>query len=549
MQKAQKKLSPQAEAQIEQLYSDFPLFASECLWIRTKLQGLIPFNLNFSQRYLHNRVEEQLKEKGWVRVILLKARQWGASTYICGRFYRKTSWEQGVRAFILAHRDDATNNLFKMTRRFHDHMPASLRAHTSYSSRQELVFDVMDSSYGLGTAGSGKIGRSDTIQLFHGSEVALWENADALISGVFEAIPDGPGTEIFLESTANGMGNFFHLEWQKAVAGVSDYMPVFVPWFWQPEYSRPVPKDFTLSDEDKEYQEIYKLTLEQMAWRQAKIIKMTTTAGPEGAKLLFKQEYPATANEAFQTTGQDSYISAEVVMRARKAARTTTFGPVVVGVDPATGTAIAKGNDFTGICMRQGPFVWSIDLYDEDSMSITGRCAQLLKVEGEKRVARMFIDDTGGFGQGIIGRLREMGFGDRVTPVHFGAGAWDKVHYGNRRAEMWAKMKEWLEDPVQAVLPDDDQLHADITAPGTRLTSSGQLLIEKKEDIRSRLGRSPDAADALALTFAQPVRNEAIKLQTRAHHEFKMLRKPEVPGAMIQTQATHVFKFDHRRGI
>jgi len=499
--------------------------------------------LNFVQQYLHDKLEEQLEDKGWVRAIILKARQEGCSTYVGGRYYKKTSWEKGQRAFILTHRDDATNNLFKMTRRFHEYMPDPLRASTSYSSRQELVFDKMDSSYGLGTAGSGEIGRSDTIQLFHGSEVASWANADLLVAGIFEAIPDGPGTEVILESTAKGMGNFFHQEWEKAVAGVSDYMPIFIPWFWLKEYSRLVPDGFTLSDEDKEYQQAYKLTDGQMAWRQAKIAKMSTSVGNAGAT-LFKQEYPATAAEAFQTTGQDSYIGSEVVLRARKASRKEVFGPIVVGIDPATGTAISKGNDFTGFCIRQGPFIWSVKKHDEDAMATAGRCTmllegtdpELLKIGKDARVAKIFID-VGGIGHGVVSRLYEMGYRDRVTAVNFGSAAMNKVKYRDRRTEMWGNMKDWLEDEVQPVIPDNDNLHADITAPSVKPTSNGQLKLEDKESIRKRLGRSTDEGDAVALTFAQPVRDEQVHLQTRVKHSFKMMRgRPEAGATQTQIQ-------------
>ena len=509
-----KKLSRQALQRLEVLYNDFPTFAENCLFIRTKLEGIVPFKLNSCQKYIHKRLEKQLKEKGWVRAIILKARQEGCSTYIGGRFYRKTSWEKGIRAFILAHRDDATANLFKMTRRFHKHMPKALKSHTSYSNRQELVFDVLDSSYGLGTAGSGEIGRSDTIQLFHGSEVASWANADALVAGIFEAVPEGPGTEIILESTAKGMGNFFHREWNKSEAGMSDYMPIFIPWFWQKEYSREVPEDFVLSEEEKEYKKLYKLTDEQMVWRRAKIIQL-------GDPLLFNQEYPATAAEAFQTTGHDSFIGPDVILRARKASVKEAFGPIVVGVDPATGTAKSKGNDYTAIAIRQGPVLWSVDKYDDDEMGIVGRCKLLLDVEGEKRVAKMFVD-VGGVGSGIVSRLREMGYNDRVVPVNFGSDALNKVRYKNRRAEMWGTLKEWLDDPVQASLPDKDSLQADLTAPGITYSSSGQIILEPKEKIRLKLGSSPDEGDATALTFAQPVRNDAAILVTTAQHSFRL---------------------------
>jgi hypothetical protein len=101
-----------------------------------------------------------------------------------------------------------------------------------------------------------------------------------------------------------------------------------VPWYWQDEYRKRVPEGFTLDEEEAEYQSLYGLNLQQMAWRRAKIDELKDTA-------LFKQEYPATAAEAFQMSGHDSYIPPALVAKARKHAVTEPVGPLVVGVDPA----------------------------------------------------------------------------------------------------------------------------------------------------------------------------------------------------------------------
>ncbi len=73
-----------------------------------------------------------------------------------------------------------------------------------------MVFDALDSGYRVGTAGTEGVGRSETIQYFHGSEVAYWKNADSHMSGILQAVPEEDGTEIILESTANGIGGLFY---------------------------------------------------------------------------------------------------------------------------------------------------------------------------------------------------------------------------------------------------------------------------------------------------------------------------------------------------
>lgn len=269
---------------LARLRTDFPLYASECLKIRTKSGAVLPLQLNRAQRYVHAKLEAQRSKTGRVRALILKARQQGFSTYIGARFYWRSSLAKGVQVFILTHEQDATDNLFKMVGRFHEHTP--LKPSTGNASAKELVFDKLDSGYSIGTAGTKAVGRSKTTQLLHGSEAAFWPNAPLHFAGVVQTVPDLPGTEIILESTANGVGGEFHERWQQAEAGVGDYIAIFVPWFWSEEYAREVDDDFDLTDEEDEYAEAHGLTLEQMAWRRAKIAELKDP-------MLFKQEYPS----------------------------------------------------------------------------------------------------------------------------------------------------------------------------------------------------------------------------------------------------------------
>jgi hypothetical protein len=229
-----------------------------------------------------------------------------------------------------------------MVERYHEHCPALVKPSTGASNAKELSFDRLESGYAVGTAGTKAVGRSQTIQLFHGSEVAFWPNAPTHFAGVVQAIPDLPGTEVVLESTANGVGGEFHERWQQAEAGIGDYEAIFIPWFWSPEYARKVPPGFVLSDSEETYRAAYGLTLEQMAWRRNKVAELKDP-------LLFMQEYPATAAEAFQMTGHDSFIKPAPVVAARKAV-IDGIGPLVLGADPSR-----FGNDRFSLALAQGP--------------------------------------------------------------------------------------------------------------------------------------------------------------------------------------------------
>jgi hypothetical protein len=110
----------------------------------------------------------------------------------------------------------------------------------------------------------------------------------------------------------------------------------------------------------------------------------------------------------------------------------------------------------------------------------------------------VFVDKVG-IGAGVFGRLRELGYAN-VVGVHSGERAAEDELYGNKKAELWANMKKWIED-VPCKLPDSEELASDLGSPGYKYDSSRRLMIEKKEDMKKRGIRSPDVGDALALTF------------------------------------------------
>lgn len=476
----------------QKLKDDFLHYAPRCLKIRTKAGKVLPFKLNDAQQYIHKCVEEQRARTGKVRAIILKGRQQGCSTYVEGRFYWRVSHSKGVRAFILTHEEEATNNLFELADRYHENCPALVRPSAGASNAKELYFDKLDSGYKVGTAGNKGVGRSSTVQLFHGSEVGFWPNAQQHAAGIIQAIPDEPDTEAFLESTANGIGNYFHQQWQAAEAGLSEYIAIFVPWYWQTEYRKAVPAGFTLTSEEQKYRDAYKLDLEQMAWRRAKIVELKD-------ETLFKQEYPATAAEAFQVSGVDPYIKGDLVMVARKA-EAEPVGPMKLGVDPAR-----FGDDRTSICLRQGRKVHWIKSHSKKStMEVAGIVFQIIKEQKPTQVAI----DVGGLGAGVYDRLTELvPYGTtELIQVNSSNSPLDEKKYTNKRAEMWGEMREWLEKQP-ASIPDSDELQADLTQIRYSYDSNNALKMEKKEDMKKRGFRSPDMADALGLTFAMPVTN------------------------------------------
>lgn len=473
------------------LLHDYPYYAKNLLYIRTKAGSIEKFELNDAQQYIHKKLEGQKKNTGKVRALILKGRQQGCSTYVGGRFYHRTTHYRGIRTFILTHEQEATNNLFNMVERYHELMVSEMKPQTGASNRKELLFDLLDSGYRVGTAGTKGVGRSATIQLFHGSEVAFWPHADTHAAGIMQTIPDADGTEIILESTANGLGNYFHNMWQQAIVGSNDFIPIFIPWYWQKEYVSNA-DGIELTDEETEYKTLHGLTNEQIAWRRKKITDL-------GDPLLFRQEYPATAEEAFQTTGVESFIRSEDVLRARKQKRYNSKAVVVAGFDPAR-----EGDDRDAFIYRQGLNAFGLEYKDYKTFpEKVAFCIE--KLNGNPRIDKLFIDYGGG-GWEIAGLLREAGFEERIKVVNFGSAAIKKDSYANKRAEMYGELKKWLEnEDEQPSIPDDNALHADLTASSYSYDSRTRVKLERKAQIKKRFLRSPDGADALALTFAFPI--------------------------------------------
>lgn len=486
----------------KRLKNDFPFYGKNCLFIRTKDSGLTPFILNKAQTYIHQRLEEQRERTGKVRAIILKGRQQGCSTYVEGRFMWRTTHEKGVRAYILTHEDDASQNLFSMAKRYFEHLPPFVKPSTSAANAKELHFDVLDSGYQIGTAGNKSVGRSQTNQYFHGSEVAFWPNAAEHAKGILQTIPDAAGSEVIYESTANGLGNFFHQQWKMAERGEGEFIPVFVPWYWQEEYAKPLSKDFVETDDERKLANQYGLTPEQILWRRLKIVELSAD-GSDGER-SFKQEYPCNAAEAFQLSGEDGLIVPDIVVRARKNS-VNGNGPLVVGVDPS------RGGDRFSMIKRQGRKAYDKRNWIGDQVDTLGKmvskCKRVLDEvcpDAGKKPDMMFVDAGGG--ADLVDRLHELGYEDNVKAIYFGSSPLNEEKYTNKRGEMWGECNLWLKDEnLEVQIPDDDELQADLCASPYGRDSHDRIVLWKKDKIKKEYGFSPDDGDALVLTFAEPV--------------------------------------------
>ena len=485
---------------------DFPYYAEHVLKVLSKGGGITPFKLNRAQLHIHDALETQLKKIGRVRALVCKARQMGCSTLAAGRYYHKVSHRKGVNAFVLSHAQDTTKKLFKITRMFYDESDGEFKPSTTAASTNELSFGNLKSTYYVGTAGTKGVGRGGTVHYFHGSEVGFWLNADEHFGGIMQSIPTGTlseGTEVILESTGNGPHGKFYELCMAAREGDGEYQIVFTPWHWQDEYQQAPPIGWGIRESPYEgllqdQKERLGLSKEQMYWLELKRAEL-------GSDWLFKQEYPSTLDEAFQQSGEESFLSPEKVDQARipKPEIQDIFGEARIGsLDPAGSSQRA---DRTGIGHRVGRRMENIEYHQGKEAPDLVEMAR--KYIEKWELDRLFVD-VGGLGGPIYDYLKRGGYSRVVRPCNFANKPVDvnpdgSRKYANKRAECWGRLREWLEDgPVE--LPNVQELRADLL--GVKYDrDKGYLQLESKKDMRSRGVQSPDGGDVLAMTFTERV--------------------------------------------
>lgn len=292
--------------------NDYKLFAEEQVKIRPKdvTRGMVPFVFNEAQDLIHEKIEEQRSKTGKVRAIILKARQQGISTYCTGRVFWKTKYMPLSRSVVMAHDSATSEALFTMSKDVHANVQPIFQPTLARSNAKEIIFvehrEDADGvryeekrGYRLYTAGSPEAGRGTTPTVAHLSEVAFWQFDEKILAGMFQGIPNSPGTEVILESTANGISGEFYRLWKSAEKGLNEYVPIFIPWFITSEYRMDAPEGWELEEDEQKYADTYGLNLDQMYWRRMKI--------GESGPVKFQQEYPATAEEAFVSTGSNVF--------------------------------------------------------------------------------------------------------------------------------------------------------------------------------------------------------------------------------------------------
>ena len=300
---------------------DAKFYMENFLHIRTKDQRIVKLKLKPAQQRLYDIIQGERAAGKPVRIIILKARQLGFSTVIEGLFFHDTVTRPLVETLIIAHSSDSTTKLFRMNKLFFDMLPKNLRPMRKSSNAREIVFENPEKnaerkalSPGLRsaircvTAGSDGAGRGSTLTNVHASEAAFWKNMKETLDGLLSAVPDDPQTAVIIESTPNGFNEFKDF-WDDAVAGKNGFLPLFFPWYEDPDYRKEVPSGTEWTEEELALQACYQLDEEQLQWRRWCI---RNNLGGDAVK--FRQEYPSCPEEAFLMSG-NPFFDNECILR------------------------------------------------------------------------------------------------------------------------------------------------------------------------------------------------------------------------------------------
>jgi len=303
------------------IVDDYELYSANFLKIRDKQGALVPFVWNRPQQKLAAAVRWQMARGLRIRVVILKARQVGCSTWVQGFLFHRCHLRGNRQALTLAHKADSAIKLFEMEQRFFSNLPEKgpLSVQKKHFTRRQITFAASKSSTQVEVV--GEAGRGYTSQYIHESEMAFYEDAKKTQTAVKQGVPRHTDTAVFIESTPNGWGNEFHKSYVRSTtlrfdeqpdgrflarhrtSGKSEYVRVFIAWYDDPTCTEtPWFGMDDLDEAEKELVRLYAVGLPQLAWRRSCIENEC-----DGDVEVFQQEYPADEVSCFLRSGRTAF--------------------------------------------------------------------------------------------------------------------------------------------------------------------------------------------------------------------------------------------------
>jgi len=301
---------------------------------------VIPFVFNRGQRKLWRLIETKRRAAPlWpLKIIVLKARQIGLSTFCQGWSYHDASLNDNITALSMAHDSDSTENIFRMARIFYKYTDDEVRSQAQYESKKGYEFQRSNSRMIIQTAGNIHAGASFTINFLHLSEVARYKDPEALDTSFFPSVPHHPSSVIVIESTAKGAGAWFQDMWNMAGDPHAHWLRIFIPWYFADDYTQGfrgygdkvvIEKNKFIKSMDEEEKWLHsrlRLSMEQLRWRRTKIV-----GDFKGDIEKFRQEFPSTPQEAWITAGQLAFDKVKLRTMAKHVKQPEFMGNIYSG--------------------------------------------------------------------------------------------------------------------------------------------------------------------------------------------------------------------------
>ena len=311
----------------DRIKHDFEFWSVICIKIQDKTtKAYIPFKLNRGQRRLLALFEEQRLAGAPIRTILVKARQWGGSTLtqmymLWLQLFHYENWHSVIVSQFKVQATNVRNMIIKTISKYPKDMDKP--EIKTVSGTQNIKYIIgRGCEIQVGSAEEPDAIRSFDLAMAHMTEIAFWaststKSGDDLVQSLYSTIPDVPGTFIMMESTAKGVGDFFHEQWIASTTIGSQYRPIFIPWYEIEMYTRKI-KDYKLFVESMTEYQWWQwkqgATLEGINWYKCYQKEKTYT------DFRMRSEYPTTAEEAFQSS-ISTYFREEIISQARATCR------------------------------------------------------------------------------------------------------------------------------------------------------------------------------------------------------------------------------------
>jgi len=522
----------------------FEYFCEKCVKIRRREDGLsVPFILNSAQKRILREIERQEATKKPVRMVILKARQMGVSTFIEIYILWRLLKSHNVNAIEIAHEREAARYILDISRFAFENLPkwftTAMKLDAEYLTKYDISLNNGCSLY-ISSSESKQPGMSRTIQYIHLSECAFYEDADTLVRSLFSACPEVPGTVIFLESTGRAPVGFFYDVYTQATRGKSAYTPIFLPWYEMAEYRMEPPPGYTPAP----VPDLPDLTVEQLMWREYVIANKFF--GDEDA---FRNMFPATEQEAFVRDSANVFPPEAVYARLREIedvryldgylARKTLDSSVefvaspdgalrvfkepeegrryVIGADVGSGVAVNKVGDYSSadvLDAETGEQVAHYHTHIEPDVF-----GQELFLLGNWYNGALLAVEVENHGLAVINVLRDLGY-----PMLYRRRVFDKINNDWVNKLGWStnqKTKKFIIDGLRAAFRNGE------VTVNHKGTLEEMLSFVRLSDKNDKMGAVPGAFDdqVISLAIAEQVRREMLVVLPKQPEE----KEPE-PG-------------------